>query len=58
MNTKYNIEFDAAQLESNSPGEDRFRVVQKDGISAFAVLDGHGGYLAADIGGVHKTYVA
>lgn len=38
------------QLESNVPGEDRYsiRILAED-IKLFAVIDGHGGYLAADM---------
>lgn len=38
-----------AQVESNLPGEDRYCVRVTNDVSCFAVLDGHGGYLAADI---------
>ena len=34
---------------SNMPCEDRYSVRTRPGVQAFAVLDGHGGYLAADI---------
>ena len=48
---KFSIDVDCAQLESNSPGEDRFQIIQKEGICAFGIFDGHGGYLAADVAG-------
>lgn len=48
MKNGLKIGFDVAQLESNSPCEDRFHVLQKHQIQAFCVLDGHGGHLAAD----------
>jgi hypothetical protein len=38
-----------SQVESNLPGEDRFSVRVTNDISAYAVYDGHGGYLACDI---------
>jgi hypothetical protein len=38
-----------AQVESNLPGEDRFSVRATKDVSAFAVFDGHGGYLACDM---------
>ena len=38
-----------AQVESNLPGEDRYCVRVSNDVSAFAVYDGHGGYLSADI---------
>lgn len=39
-----------SQLESNLPGEDRYsyRILTED-IKCFCVIDGHGGYLAADL---------
>jgi hypothetical protein len=38
------------QLESNVPGEDRYSIrILADDIKLFAVIDGHGGYLAADM---------
>jgi hypothetical protein len=51
------VHIDVIQLESNVPGEDRFCVYEKPyerGNSvdrAFGVVDGHGGYLAADMTG-------
>jgi hypothetical protein len=44
---------DVIQFESNSPGEDRFCIREKilkcgSPIKAYSVIDGHGGYLAAD----------
>jgi serine/threonine protein phosphatase PrpC len=50
---KFNVSYDISQLESNKPGEDRFCVVQRNNLFGFAVIDGHGGYLAADIAGEH-----
>ena len=38
-----------AQIESNRPGEDRYAVIIKPAIKGYIVIDGHGGYLAADI---------
>ena len=45
---------DVVQFDSNSPGEDRFAIREAlldntDIIRAYAVIDGHGGFLAADI---------
>jgi hypothetical protein len=37
------------QVESNLPGEDRYCVRVTEDILTYAVYDGHGGYLAADI---------
>jgi hypothetical protein len=51
-NFSMNVSFDVVSMESNLPGEDRFQIIQtQDGISAFGVFDGHGGYLACDIAG-------
>ena len=44
-----NVIVDAIQIESNLPGEDRFCVRDYGSVKGFAVIDGHGGYLAADI---------
>ena len=38
-----------SQVESNLPGEDRYSVRVTNHVSAFAVYDGHGGYLACDM---------
>lgn len=37
------------QLSSNLPGEDRYCVRANEAVQAYAVLDGHGGFLACDI---------
>ena len=37
------------QLSSNLPGEDRYCVRVNETVQAYAVLDGHGGFLACDI---------
>ena len=37
------------QIESNLPCEDRYSIRRTADIEAFAIYDGHGGYLAADI---------
>jgi serine/threonine protein phosphatase PrpC len=37
------------QVESNLPCEDRYSLRRTSDIEAFAIYDGHGGYLAADI---------
>lgn len=44
-----NVEVDCVQIESNCPGEDRFCARRTEKVQAFGVMDGHGGYLAADI---------
>jgi hypothetical protein len=51
------IGFDVCQLESNSPCEDRFHILQKNKIQAFAVLDGHGGFLTADTVGMEASFI-
>ena len=38
-----------SQTQANDPGEDRFGIRVTPSIQAFAVFDGHGGYLACDI---------
>lgn len=49
------INVDAIQFDSNDPGEDRFCIreqwLQNSGqeVKAYAVIDGHGGFLAADM---------
>lgn len=45
------IGIDVVQMESNLPGEDRFCARENSECKAYAVFDGHGGYLAADICG-------
>ena len=37
------------QLSSNLPGEDRYCIRVNETVQAYAVLDGHGGFLACDI---------
>lgn len=43
------IDVDVIQMDSNQPGEDRFCVRENAYARAYAVIDGHGGFLAADI---------
>jgi len=38
-----------SQTQANSPGEDRFSLRITPLIQAFAVFDGHGGFLACDL---------
>ena len=38
-----------SQVESNLPGEDRYSLRVANDVAAFAVYDGHGGYLACDM---------
>jgi hypothetical protein len=61
-NSLVDVFVDVIQLESNSPGEDRFCVYERPygaGIDrAFGVVDGHGGYLAADMTGIVCRFCA
>ena len=43
------LNLSVSQIESNSPGEDRYSVLINSTMKGFCVIDGHGGYLAADI---------
>lgn len=43
------INVSVSQINSNNPGEDRYVVLIKPTMKGFLVIDGHGGYLAADI---------
>lgn len=47
--SSFQTKVDIAQLDSNSPGEDRFQILKYNNFDAYCVIDGHGGYLAADI---------
>ena len=38
-----------SQSQANDPGEDRFSIRVTPSVQAFAVYDGHGGYLACDL---------
>lgn len=38
-----------SQTQANDPGEDRFSIRITPSIQAFAVFDGHGGFLACDL---------
>ena len=55
-NFNYSVRIDAAQIESNLPGEDRFCSRESRDLKAYCVIDGHGGYLAADICGKQECY--